>query len=195
MGRLSKAAAALGAAAVLIAGGGAYALASSGGAITVCVSHNRGTLYKAKKCARHDEKLTWSKQGPKGATGATGPQGGQGPQGQRGPAGTARAYGVISSSGNVVAAKSMNLTASALTSLGPGVYCVKAAGVNPATVQAIATPDFDDAPGADQIVQTVDADMPDPGQCPGGWEFVTDTFNSTTHTWSRANIAISVIVP
>jgi hypothetical protein len=77
---LSKCAAALGAAALLVAGGGAYALASaSGGTITVCVSHTDGTLYKATKCRKHDKKLSWNKQGlpgqqgPKGDTGAAGP--------------------------------------------------------------------------------------------------------------------------
>jgi hypothetical protein len=85
MGRLPKSAAALGAATLLLAGGGAYALASSGGGtITVCVKHTGGTLYTATKCAKHDKKLSWNKQGPPGATGAIGPQG---PKGDMGPPG------------------------------------------------------------------------------------------------------------
>jgi hypothetical protein len=90
MGRLSRSAAVLGAAALLILGGAAYALASSSdGTITVCVSHKGGTLYKARKCAKHDKQLSWNKQGlrgPRGATGATGPQG---PHGVSGPKGDA----------------------------------------------------------------------------------------------------------
>ncbi|MBV9417689.1 MAG: hypothetical protein JO363_22070 [Solirubrobacterales bacterium] len=85
MRRLSMLTAALGAAALILAGGGAYALASaSSGTITVCVKHGDGSLYKAGKCARHDKQLSWNKQG---VPGATGPQGPQGPQGVQGPAG------------------------------------------------------------------------------------------------------------
>jgi hypothetical protein len=84
MGRLSNSAGPLVAiAAILIAGGGAYALASSrGSTITVCVNHKHGTLYKAKKCSRRDKKLSWNKQGrtgPRGATGLQGVQGSTGP--------------------------------------------------------------------------------------------------------------------
>ena len=94
MGRLSKAAVAVVAIALLIAGGGIYALASSGGGtITVCVSHKGGTLYKAHKCAKHDKNLTWSKRGPAGSQGAQGPKGAPGPKGDTGgPGPTASAY-------------------------------------------------------------------------------------------------------
>ena len=89
MGRLSKLGATLGVAVVTLAGGGgAYALASSnGGTITVCVKHTGGALYSAKKCARHDQQLSWNKQGPAGATGSQGPAGVLGAQGAQGPAG------------------------------------------------------------------------------------------------------------
>jgi hypothetical protein len=91
MGRLSKLGATLGITVLALAGaGGAYALASSnGGTITVCVKHTGGALYTAKKCARHDQQLSWNKQGPAGATGAQGPAGTPGPQGAQGPQGPA----------------------------------------------------------------------------------------------------------
>lgn len=62
MRRLSRSAAVVGVATLLITGGSAYALAasSSAGKITVCIRHAGGALYKAKKCARHDKKLTWN---------------------------------------------------------------------------------------------------------------------------------------
>lgn len=87
MGRLSNSAWPLAAAAaILIAGTGAYALASSGSrTITVCVNHKHGTLYKAKKCSKRDKKLSWNKQGRTGPRGATGRQGVQGVQGTIGP--------------------------------------------------------------------------------------------------------------
>ena len=79
---LSKSAAALAAVALLLAGGGTYALASSAAStITVCVKHKGGALYKAKKCAKHDGKLSWNKQGPAGNSGSQGPKGNTGPQG------------------------------------------------------------------------------------------------------------------
>jgi hypothetical protein len=83
---LSKFAATLGAAALLLAGGAAYALASSTrSTITVCVKHHGGTLYKAKRCAKHDTRLSWNKHGSAGATGAPGPQGLKGDTGPQGP--------------------------------------------------------------------------------------------------------------
>jgi hypothetical protein len=63
------------------AAGGAIA-ATGGGTITVCVRHNGGGLYSARHCARHDRRLSWNVQGPKGATGS---QGSPGPS--TGPAG------------------------------------------------------------------------------------------------------------
>jgi len=76
------------AAAILIAGSAAHALASSSGtAITVRVTHKNGALYKAKKCAKRDKKLTWNRQGPTGPRGATGLRGVQGIEGPTGPRG------------------------------------------------------------------------------------------------------------
>lgn len=85
MGRLSRTWKLLGACGVLLLGSGAYALASPGSnTITVCVKQNGGTLYRATKCAKHDTKLRWNKQGPAGASGQQGAQGVQGIQGAQG---------------------------------------------------------------------------------------------------------------
>jgi hypothetical protein len=74
--------------AIVIAGaGGAYA-ATSTGTITVCVHHDGGGLYRAKRCARKDKTLSWNTKGqtgPAGQTGATGPTGATGAQGPAGP--------------------------------------------------------------------------------------------------------------
>ncbi len=86
MGHLSKPVAALGVAALLLAGSGAYAVASSSdGTIAACVRSHGGTLYQAKKCARHDKRISWNKTGPRGDTGPRGPQGVPGTQGPAGP--------------------------------------------------------------------------------------------------------------
>jgi hypothetical protein len=84
-------------AALVVSGAAAYALASASDAtITVCVTHNDGTLYKAKNCAKHDNKLSWNRQGlpgpagrqgPQGPTGSQGPIGNEGAAGKQGPAG------------------------------------------------------------------------------------------------------------
>jgi hypothetical protein len=134
--------------------------------------------------------------GPTGSQGATGPKGDTGPKGETGAPGangTARAYGVVASSGTVVAAKTKSLTASKINT---GVYCVvpsAASGINPLNVQPIVQPDFDDAPGSDQIAMTVNADTQDFEECPGGWVFVTDFYSGTE--WKRGNSALTVIVP
>lgn len=76
MMRVSRTATVLGSTLLVIVGGGAYALASSGaGTITVCVNHSSGVLYKAGRCHKNDTKLSWNRQGPKGATGQRGPAG------------------------------------------------------------------------------------------------------------------------
>jgi len=57
------------------AAGGAWAASSGGKTITVCVKKKGGALYKAKKCAKHDSKLSWNKVGPAGAAGKNGTNG------------------------------------------------------------------------------------------------------------------------
>lgn len=124
MGRVSRSALVLGVAVLVLAGGGAYALASSlsGGTITVCVHHKGGTLYKARTCAKHDKKLSWNKQGPAGATGATGPKGAigatgaTGTQGPPGPA-TGPAGGALAGSYPNPSLASGSVTSSALAQM------------------------------------------------------------------------------
>src|SRR5579884_2106384 len=115
---LSRSAVALGVVGLVLAGGAAYALASSlGGTITVCVSHRGGTLYKAGSCKKGDKSLSWSQQGPrgaqgpagaagaKGATGATGATGPTGARGATGPEGPAGVVGAVSELNGVPCAR------------------------------------------------------------------------------------------
>jgi len=104
MRRLSKLALALAFAALLIVGGGAYALGSSRSqTITVCVKHKGGTLYQSRRCAKRDGKLSWNAQdrptGSQSVPGATGPQGPRGNAGPQGPAGATGAQGPAGSQG------------------------------------------------------------------------------------------------
>lgn len=83
-----RVAVALSAAALFCAiGGGAYAAASSNNTVTVCVKHSGGELYQAKKCAKHDKKLSWNEKGVAGSTGAVGAAGAPGAPGTPGAAG------------------------------------------------------------------------------------------------------------
>jgi hypothetical protein len=74
----------------VVAVGGAYAAtAGAGGSrtIKVCVKHSGGVLYQARRCKRHDTKLSWN------ARGVAGPQGSAGPRGVTGPVGPSVAFG------------------------------------------------------------------------------------------------------
>jgi hypothetical protein len=73
---------------VVAAAGGGYALASARtNIITVCVSKHGGTLYKSRRCKRHDSRLSWNKVGPRGPAGPRGATGAPGAPGATGSPG------------------------------------------------------------------------------------------------------------
>ena len=79
----------LGALAVVLAAGG-IADATSGGSktIRVCVHKRGGGWYSARRCKRHDRRLSWNGRGPAGPQGPRGTGAGpRGPRGLRGPRG------------------------------------------------------------------------------------------------------------
>jgi hypothetical protein len=84
--------------AALIAGGGTYALAGQGSStLSACVHRHGGALYEAKKCAKHDRRLTWSiagPEGPAGPAGSSGPAGANGKSGNNGADGTDGSNGI-----------------------------------------------------------------------------------------------------
>jgi len=82
--------------------GAAYAAARGGahdaaraGTITVCVRHSGGALYQARRCARHDRRLSWGIQGPQGEPGPQGPAGSNGTNGINGTNGTNGLNGAV----------------------------------------------------------------------------------------------------
>jgi hypothetical protein len=112
---------------VVGASGGAYAAVQSApAAISACVRHRGGGLYTARRCARHDLRLTWNATGPTGPTGSAGPQGAAGaagPQGIQGVHGPTHAHSVQGSSTSVGASPG---TTVATLNLPVGSYVVNA---------------------------------------------------------------------
>jgi hypothetical protein len=77
------------AALVLAASGVSYAAATrSPATISGCVHDKGGGLYVARKCARHDRRLTWNVRGLAGSRGSTGAAGTPGAVGTPGTPGT-----------------------------------------------------------------------------------------------------------
>jgi hypothetical protein len=113
------------------------------------VSHTGGTLYKAKKCAKHDTRLSWNKVGPQGPPGANGAPGGSIWAGVR-PDGT-------------VYASSSSWGSNTVTHLGMGRYCVS----QPAFW---ATPEYNT--GGDPVVAS---SLGGSTACPSGQLFLQDT--------------------
>jgi hypothetical protein len=197
-------AAAVGILVLLVAGGG-YAIANGGGTITVCVHHNGGGLYEAKKCAKHDANLSWNTQGPPGQQGNPGLQGPRGPQGSPGTNGTngtngldgtAKAYGHIYSDGTFDASRSKNVTASSNPST--GAYCVTVRGASAQTDGAVATPDYNDdtttqgSPGNITHVEWDSGDCPPPQF---SFKTYTVTANGTNLVNTPANQGFFFVVP
>jgi len=168
-------------AALLVVGGGAYALASAKSqTITVCVKHQGGIIYQAPRCAKHDKKLSWStapaavkatqgvagatgSQGPQGDTGPQGPAGATGPQGPQGPAGTNGTNGLPGERGPSDAYTAGNGTSSGSTtpvdiSVPAGSYFVIAkATITSASVPTTNTEcDLSGGTGSDETFGSVD---------------------------------------
>jgi hypothetical protein len=79
---------------VLSAGGGAYAASTGTQTVILACIHSRGGgLYSARKCARHDKRLTWNATGPQGVPGPKGQQGAQGVPGTAGATGASGSPG------------------------------------------------------------------------------------------------------
>ncbi len=121
----------VGVVALLIAGGG-YALATAGSkTITACVHQHGGALYVAKKCAKHDTKLSWSKVGPRGPAGTKGNTGGQGLPGKPGAQGPGATTLVFDATGTA------SPTATAIGAMGPFALtgtCVQSGATTSLTV-------------------------------------------------------------
>jgi hypothetical protein len=121
------------AALVLAASGVSYAAATrSPRIISGCVHHKGGGLYVARKCARHDRRLTWSAAGVAGSRGSTGAAGTPGAVGAPGTPGSpgqpgtpgasaTKLFAQVESDGTINASSGGSITAA---KAGTGVYLV-----------------------------------------------------------------------
>jgi hypothetical protein len=115
---------------VLAASAVSYAAATGApGTISGCVHHKGGGLYVARKCARHDRRLTWSITGTAGTQGSTGAVGTPGTPGAPGPPGTPGTPGASATKlfAEVESNGTLNASSSGVTAApaGTGIYIVK----------------------------------------------------------------------
>jgi hypothetical protein len=133
-----------------------------------------------------------------GGTGGAGSQGSAGNPGPPGPPGTARAYGLISSSGTLNAARSKGI--SAVSHPAVGIFCIALVSAIPAaTTTAVATPDEGDPASTNKAVAHINSNAPD---CPAGdlqvvmRHFLVDTTVSPpVLTAHHTDAAFSIVVP
>ena len=123
--------------------------------------------------------------GPKGDAGTGGPAGAQGAQGVKGTPGTARAYGLVSSTGTL--SRQSNVVA--VTHPDPGEYCVTlAAGIDPNTTGVNVTVNGNDS-GQNPFAQWA----PLASQCAvGQLEVVTALYNGTSYFGANVGFFFSI---
>jgi hypothetical protein len=132
--------------------------------------------------------------GPTGATGATGAAGAAGAAGQPGAPGTARAYALVDNgtSPTFVTDRTKNFISVRQPSGQTGVYCLTpAAGIDPQTTIAVATPEWLASSGNDLWVQATDWS----GHCNSNeFGFITLGLSSGSVVFTN-NVRFKVLVP
>ena len=169
--------------------GGAYAAQAvvfgSGGVLDQCIGKH-GTeraIVTGGHCKRGEQLVAINEQGlagphgsqgPKGDAGAGGPAGVQGAQGAQGAPGTARAYGLVSSTGGLT--RQSNVVAVSHPS--PGRYCITlAAGIDPSTTGVNATVNGNDS-GQNPFAEWAPLGL----QCAAGQlEVITALYSGTSY--------------
>jgi hypothetical protein len=119
----------------------ASAVIPNGNAYNACYKKAGGALRlidksKGQKCNATENAVSWSKQGPRGATG---------PGGANGAPGSARAYAYVRADGTVVAARTKNIAVkrvATLFGLHDVYYCIDAqGGIDGARIAPVVSPD------------------------------------------------------
>jgi hypothetical protein len=190
----------------------------SSGQIKGCYAKKSGALRVAmggKRCKRVERKITWTKNGirgargvrgarglkgetgPRGATGtagATGANGAPGTPGSPGADGTARAYAEVNDvSNDYVAARTRGFTGTVTKpSATTGIYCLTpdpALGIDPSTVAAVASPSFGNTSAHGGSAEVRGA----PGGSCSATEFAVHTYDSGGV--ASDSVSFHIIVP
>ena len=111
----------------------------------------------------------------------------------RGP----RAYGVLNSAGQLVAARSRNVTVAKVPQ-SLGYYCITPtpeSSIDVTRTTLVATADFDDGAGSYPLVVTRAATSGGVESCPRGFALLVQNFNDTTNEYSQSDTAVSFVIP
>jgi hypothetical protein len=138
----------------------------------VCVNHKGGSLYRAKKCAKADRKLSWEKQGPPGPTGEAGAQGPRGIQGQQGVQGQQGIKGAPGISNYQV------ITGTLVESSGSGINLDSAYAYCPSGTNPLGG-GFSSGGGDDTLYVRYDQPI---GANPGAWYVQTTSASALAYT-------------
>lgn len=163
----------------------------------ICIKYSDGKLSSksttASSCPKKQAFIPAlaGAQGEKGAMGEKGEKGDQGVQGTAGTNGSARAYGFVSSAGNInTALSSSNVAARKVAT---GVYCISAGNISPGTVMPVVSADQDDGTGNYRIVMVKSLFGNSFGCTASEWAIYTAHLVSSSFTTSDG--AFSFIIP
>jgi hypothetical protein len=191
--------AALAAVAALGAGGWAVAAGGSSGVIRACYAKRTGALRIAKSCHKGEKAISWDKIGPPGPTGPAGSRGLTGERGETGPPGadgadgSARAYAFVN--GSVTQASFDPARTKGFSSVSepePGIYCLAAPGVDPATTAPALTAVYN--PGFAGIPTSVKLEVFAEACAPGEFEVLT-LYTTSGKEVPSANLSFTIVVP
>lgn len=111
----------------------------------------------------------------------------------RGP----RAYGVLTSNGQLVAARSRNVTVTKVPQ-SVGYYCITPtpeSGIDIARTTLVGTADSDDGSGDYPIVVTRAATTGGLESCPRGFALLVQNYDDSANGYSQADTAVSFVIP
>lgn len=168
------------------------AIASASGSAPVVNPHADKAVRATVASVKHSLRGPRGPQGPRGLQGpqgSSGPQGPQGPQGASGPAGTAVAYAAVILNAPQQPTLTKNKGFTSVRSPDPGIYCLSAPGVSPATSGPVMSGPYTNGPLFDATTVS-DAGLQ---QCNGD-EFQVDTVDAY-HDSLASNVSFWVAVP
>jgi len=111
----------------------------------------------------------------------------------RGP----RAYGVLTSAGQLVAARSRNVTVTKVPQ-SVGYYCITPtpeSGIDITRTTLVGTADSDDGSGDYPIVVTRAATTGGLASCPRGFALLVQNFDDNTDAYDQTDTAVSFVIP